>query len=61
VQLRPAAGLQLKLLAPAAVSDVLLPMQMLSLPVTVTTGMLLTATVTLDVSAQPAAFMPVTV
>ena len=57
---RPADGLQEKLLAPEAVSVVLPPAQIALVPVTSTTGVPFTATVTVAESIHPAALVPVT-
>jgi hypothetical protein len=60
VQERPVEGVQLYTLAPLAVSVALLPAQMLSGPATLILGVGFTNTVTLEVSTQPVAEVPVT-
>ena len=59
--LSPAAGVQVYVLAPLAVSKVDCPAQIVAGEETVTTGIGLTVTVTCAVLVHPAAEVPVTV
>ena len=61
VEDRPVAGLQLYVEAPLAVSEVLLPLQMVTEGETVTVGLGFTVTVTVAVLVHPFASVPVTV
>ena len=61
VALKPVAGPHTYVAAPPALSEVELPMQLLTLPEVVTVGSGLTVTVTLPVLVQPPASVPVTV
>lgn len=57
----PVAGLQLYVVAPPAVSDVLAPLQIVTAGETVTVGLGFTVTLTAAVLVHPFASVPVTV